>query len=141
MIPMAVLATAWATSGCGKDEVRVYQAPREVPVTAVADRGGSGAAPASASGPGGSPGAATEPSERAPVPWTVPAGWEEKPASGMRVASYAVKRPDGRSADISVVALGGGSGGEQGETGEEEPSHGAVIRTHARCASGSTPGA
>jgi len=112
MIPMAVLATAWATSGCGKDEVRVYQAPREVPVTAVADRGGSGAAPASASGPGGSPGAATEPSERAPVPWTVPAGWEEKPASGMRVASYAVKRPDGRSADISVVAMGGGAGGE-----------------------------
>jgi hypothetical protein len=46
------------------------------------------------------------------VPWTVPAGWEEKPASGMRVASYAVKRPDGRSADISVVAMGGGTGGE-----------------------------
>ena len=46
------------------------------------------------------------------MPWTVPAGWEEKPASGMRVASYAVKRPDGRSADISVVAMGGGAGGE-----------------------------
>jgi hypothetical protein len=30
----------------------------------------------------------------------------------MRVASYAVKRPDGRSADISVVAMGGGAGGE-----------------------------
>jgi hypothetical protein len=42
----------------------------------------------------------------------VPAGWEEKPASGMRVASYGVKRPDGRSADISVVAMGGGAGGE-----------------------------
>jgi hypothetical protein len=30
----------------------------------------------------------------------------------MRVASYGVKRPDGRSADISVVAMGGGAGGE-----------------------------
>jgi len=30
----------------------------------------------------------------------------------MRVASYGVKRPDGRSVDISVVAMGGGAGGE-----------------------------
>lgn len=109
---MALWVSAWVGSGCGKDEVRVYQAPKDAPAIASAGQGGSGGASASPASPGGGPGPAAESSERAPVPWTVPAGWEEKPASGMRVASYAVKRPDGRSADISVVALGGGSGGE-----------------------------
>lgn len=109
---MALWASAWMASGCGKDEIRVYQSPKDTPVVAASDRGAAAAGDGAAGPSGGGTGTAAEPADRAPVPWTVPAGWEEKPASGMRVASYAVKRPDGRSADISVVALGGGSGGE-----------------------------
>jgi hypothetical protein len=80
-------------AGCGRDDIRAYQAPRDEPVVAR-------------------PAAPEEAGARPPVPWTVPDGWEERPGAGMRVASYAVKAPDGRSADISVVALEGGAGGE-----------------------------
>ena len=121
-VATAVSALAWMTAGCGKDEVRVYQAPQEAPAVAAADaRGGTpqDASVSPASGSASSRSASSRSataeagaSERPAVPWTVPAGWEEKPASGMRVASYGVKRPDGRSADISVVAMGGGAGGE-----------------------------
>jgi hypothetical protein len=112
-----VSALAWMAAGCGKDEVRVYQAPQDAAPVAAADaRGGrpqdASVSPASGSDSSRSAAAEAGASERPAVPWTVPAGWEEKPASGMRVASYAVKRPDGRSADISVVAMGGGAGGE-----------------------------
>jgi len=120
-VPMGVAALAWLAAGCGNDEVRVYQAPQDAPSVAAA----TAAAPANPAGTASPSGASagtesvasqtgvdSAASERPAVPWTVPAGWEEKPASGMRVASYAVKRPDGRSADISVVAMGGAAGGE-----------------------------
>jgi hypothetical protein len=112
-----VSALAWMAAGCGKDEVRVYQAPQEAPTVAAANPPGKTTqSPSASEVPGsaasGSAAAEAGASERPAVPWTVPAGWEEKPASGMRVASYGVKRPDGRSADISVVAMGGGAGGE-----------------------------
>ena len=112
-----VSALAWMAAGCGKDEVRVYQAPQETPTVAAANPPGKTTqSPSASEVPGsaasGSAAAEAGASERPAVPWTVPAGWEEKPASGMRVASYGVKSPDGRSADISVVAMGGGAGGE-----------------------------
>ena len=112
-----VSALAWMAAGCGKDEVRVYQAPQDAAPVAAADARGvtpqdASVSPASGSASSRSAAAEAGASERPAVPWTVPAGWEEKPASGMRVASYGVKRPDGRSADISVVAMGGGAGGE-----------------------------
>ena len=119
-VVMVVSALAWMAAGCGKDEVRVYQAPQDAPPVAAANPQGKTTqnSPASeipgsaASGSSSSVGSESSASERPAVPWTVPAGWEEKPASGMRVASYGVKRPDGRSVDISVVAMGGGAGGE-----------------------------
>ena len=119
-VVMVVSALAWMAAGCGKDEVRVYQAPQDAPPVAAANPQGKTTqnSPASeipgsaASGSSSSVGSESSASERPAVPWTVPAGWEEKPASGMRVASYGVKRTDGRSVDISVVAMGGGAGGE-----------------------------
>jgi hypothetical protein len=111
---MGVVVLAGMAAGCGKDEIRVYQAPQEAPAVAAAPSRTPASKGGASSPSGGSDESAPESAagERPPVPWTVPAGWEEKPASGMRVASYAVKRPDGRSADISVVAMGGGAGGE-----------------------------
>jgi len=94
--------------GCGRDEgVRVYQAPK--------DRGGS---PTATQSPAPSPSstastasasASSSASQR--TPWTVPAGWTEKPSTGgMRIATYAVTAPDGRAVDISVVPLGAAAG-------------------------------
>ena len=119
-VVVVVSALAWMAAGCGKDEVRVYQAPQDAPPVAAANPQGGAALTSAASeipksaasGSSSSAGSESSASERPAVPWTVPAGWEEKPASGMRVASYGVKRPDGRSVDISVVAMGGGAGGE-----------------------------
>ena len=87
----ASLATAGlVAAGCGRDEVKVYEVAKERTVPAAE--------------------AAPEPSK---VPWTVPKGWSEKPtAGGMRLASYAVTTSDGRSVDISVVALGEQAGTE-----------------------------
>ena len=119
-VVMVVSALAWMAAGCGKDEVRVYQAPQDAPPVAAANPQGkttqtpsaSEVPESAASGSSSSARSESSASERPAVPWTVPAGWEEKPASGMRVASYGVKRTDGRSVDISVVAMGGGAGGE-----------------------------
>jgi hypothetical protein len=94
----AVLSLAAAVVGCKKEEIQVYQAPKDTaaPVAAVA-----------ANPPAGETGG-----ER--PPWTVPAGWAEKPreANSMRIASYGVTAADGRSADISVVPLGPVAGTE-----------------------------
>ena len=81
---------AWVVAGCERDQVQVYEAAKERTV------------------------AAPEPAqETAKVPWTVPKGWTDKPTSGgMRLASYAVTSSDGRSLDISVVALGEQAGSE-----------------------------
>ena len=119
-VVMGVSALAWMAAGCGKDEVRIYQAPQDAPPVAAANpQGGATLTPPASEIPrsatsrsSSSAGSESSASERPAVPWTVPAGWEEMPASGMRVASYGVKRPDGRSVDISVVAMGGGAGGE-----------------------------
>ncbi|MFM7213440.1 MAG: hypothetical protein ACKO3H_01010 [Verrucomicrobiota bacterium] len=95
--------------GCGRDDgVRVYQAPK--------DRGGSQTAtqspapsPSSAASTASTASSPSSPPQR--TPWTVPAGWTEKPSTGgMRIATYAVTAPDGRAVDISVVPLGAAAG-------------------------------
>lgn len=94
---VCVAAAGLLASGCERDQVQVYEVAKERTVPAAA-----------------SPSPAAEPApEAAKVPWTVPKGWSEKPtAGGMRLASYAVTVPDGRTVDISVVALGEQAGTE-----------------------------
>lgn len=46
------------------------------------------------------------PKERVPgAPWTVPAGWEQREAGGMRLARFAVRGASDASADVSVIPL------------------------------------
>ena len=49
---------------------------------------------------------------RAEVEWTLPKGWKQLPPSEMRLASFSVEGKEGLKADISIVVLGGISGGE-----------------------------
>ena len=44
--------------------------------------------------------------------WTLPAGWQEKPAGEMRVASFSAPGNNGQLVDISVVPLPGMAGGD-----------------------------
>lgn len=88
------LAALLAGSGCGPGEdakITVYRIPKETapqPTAPAADR----AAPAG-------------------VHWTAPSTWEEQPASGFRKGSYVVRRPEGKTADVSVISFPETAGG------------------------------
>jgi hypothetical protein len=88
----AVLAATALITGCGRAQVRVYDVPKAPSPAALA----AGAAPATENGAG--PGA---------IHWTLPAGWQEKPASAMRVGSFSVTGKNGQLADVSVIPLSG----------------------------------
>lgn len=107
-----VASLAGFASGCKKEEVQVYQAPKDLPPAAPsASASGSG----SDSGmPAGARSRASAESGAERPPWQVPEGWTEKPRDGqtMRIASYGVTAADGRTVDISVVPLGPVAGSE-----------------------------
>ena len=96
---LLLVAATLMLAGCKKEEVQSYSAPKD------------GSAAASAAPPKMAPGTVTVPADASPVHWTTPAGWQEQPAGGMRVGSFMVNK-DGQTGDVSIVPLGGGSGGE-----------------------------
>jgi hypothetical protein len=53
-----------------------------------------------------------EPSQGAPLQYTLPSNWEEKPLSPMRLASFRATAPNGKELDVSVVSLPGMAGGD-----------------------------
>ncbi len=53
-----------------------------------------------------------EPSQGAPLQYTRPQGWQEKPLSPMRLASFNAVAPNGKETDVSVVSLPGIAGGD-----------------------------
>ncbi len=53
-----------------------------------------------------------EPAAGAPLKYTLPAGWQEKPLTTMRLASFNAPGPNGKQADVSVVSLSGMAGGD-----------------------------
>ena len=96
--------------GCKRKEITVYQAePSDAtpaapatPLPAVATAPMPLTMPAGLSAP--------DNSALPPLKYVLPAGWTEKPASQMRVASFGVSE-NGKTADISVIPLGGAAGG------------------------------
>jgi hypothetical protein len=89
-----------ALAGCNRDEAKVYHVPKE-------------ASPPSQPAPDMTPQAA-QPEMGAPsdaaasvtqLKYRLPEGWQEKPPSEMRVASFAAPGPKGQSADVSVIPL------------------------------------
>jgi len=48
----------------------------------------------------------------APLQYKLPPGWEEKPLSTMRAASFKTVGPEGKETDVSVVTLPGTAGGD-----------------------------
>lgn len=92
------LAAALALAGCAGETIEVYSVPKEKQ-EAPAARADFAMAPA--------PPAA----QQGNLHWTAPKGWQEEPASGMRLASFAVSGQGGSKADMSVVVLPGPAGG------------------------------
>ncbi|MBM4378592.1 MAG: hypothetical protein FJ086_04720 [Deltaproteobacteria bacterium] len=90
-----------------KAEVAAPALPPDHPLT-----GAGAAAPGGASPAPGMAGAVPPPPqvpEGAGLSWTLPEGWTESRAGGMR---YATLKPPSGAAEISVVVLGGTAGGE-----------------------------
>src|ERR1051326_221046 len=75
-------------AGCQKQEITAYNAPKE------------NSGPPSTNAP-----MQAAPAVAGPLHWTTPAGWQQQPASGMRVGSFAIKKDD-QHADVSIIPLG-----------------------------------
>jgi len=88
-----------ALAGCDRNEVKVYQVPKEASAPA---------APAAAAMPPMSGEVPAQPN----LTWTLPEGWQEAPAGQMRLASFSATGEDGKKADVSIVPLGGVAGGD-----------------------------
>jgi hypothetical protein len=88
-----------AATGCGRDGVKVYH---------VSDTDTANPAPPPAAMPGGLP--APDNSSQPTLQYVLPAVWEKKPPTQMRVASFGITQ-DGKSADVSVIPMGGMAGG------------------------------
>ena len=87
-------------AGCRKDsDITVYRIPKD-----------SGGAPneSSAVPPNAAPDADSAP---ASVGWTLPAGWQEEPATGFLKGSFTVAGAGGQKAEVSVVSLPAADGG------------------------------
>jgi len=94
---------AIALAGCGRDGVKVYHVAKD----------DSAAPPPTAAMPATMPAGLPAPDNGGlpPIKYVLPAGWQEKPASQMRVASFGISE-DGKEADVSVIPLGGLAGGD-----------------------------
>lgn len=97
-------------AGCGRDDVKVYKVDSSDTVTTPPP-------PVAAAAPGAMPGAmpeglsAPDNSGLPKLKYTLPEGWKEKPLTQLRVASFDISE-NGKTADVSVIPLGGMAGGD-----------------------------
>jgi hypothetical protein len=88
-----------ALAGCSRDETKVYQVPKETAPTQSAPNMTPQAAQPDM-------GSASDAATSLPaLKYQLPEGWQEKPPSEMRVASFSAPGPNGESADVSVIPL------------------------------------
>ena len=110
VLPVLVGALALTLgTGCNRDDVAHYRVPKE----AGPPPAGMGMPPM-AMAPGGMPGgdmpAPPAPTGKGSLKWTLPKGWTQEQAGGMRFAT--LKAPVTGKLDASVVVLPGPAGGE-----------------------------
>jgi hypothetical protein len=121
-LTLLILIAALLLTGCGREEVKVYRVAKEQkqpssPAPASRDQQLPPGHPEVASSPSlppGHPEIARNSSPSPPFTWSLPANWEELPASGMRAASFSAKGKGGKVADVSLVPLSGRAGGVLG---------------------------
>ncbi len=88
-------------AGCGNSEIKTYRVAKEdnTPKISTAARDEGAAAPMVGHG-------------NVPLPrisWTLPKGWREVSAEGMRKASFEVSGPGGKIAQVMIIPLPGAS--------------------------------
>ena len=80
---LALLCLGGFLTGCGRNDIRVYNVPKEQPSLADAETGG-----------------------QPEVHWKLPEGWEEREGDQMRLARFAAKGTNGDAADVAIIPLG-----------------------------------
>ncbi len=101
-VALVVLST-----GCGRDGVKVYHVDSSDTTTPTPPPAVAPAAMPASMPDGLAPDNSGQPS----LQYTLPAGWEKKAPTQMRVASFGVSQ-DGKQADVSVIPMGGMAGGD-----------------------------
>lgn len=123
----AIALILLSVAACKKDEIQVYKVAKsaEAPAVHNHDHEGheahaeapaglpEGHPPIGAGAMGALPPEMTQMAVASPLSlaWKVPAGWTQKPASGMRRATFVVPGAAG-AAEVSVISLPGDAGGE-----------------------------
>lgn len=102
LFPFLLLALLAA---CGQEEIQVYRLAKP-----AAEEAPSAARPAAAAEPGASAEKSLSVSIRE-LQWRAPSAWRQRPASGMRRATFLVG-PKEREAELSVISLPGTAGGD-----------------------------
>jgi hypothetical protein len=102
-------------AGCNREEAKVYHVPKEEtppaqPELQTAPQPSAQPAPAATSEAAPPPADMGLPSPASAMglpqlKYQLPPGWQEKPLTEMRVASFAVSGPNGKTADVSVIPL------------------------------------
>jgi hypothetical protein len=102
----AFLILGLALAGCNRDQIKVQEVPKDSE-PAAQQPADAAATPAMPMNPhaGMDMGGAAAPSQ---IKWTLPAGWQEKALSQMRVGSFNATGKDGQSADVSIIPLPSG---------------------------------
>ena len=128
LLLISALAALSAASGCRDAKIATYRIPKETPPAAAVNaqsadpHAGLGIPPVNALPPAGAPALPGMSGNMAstPVPtatggdlaWTVPAGWQSRPASAMRKATFILTGATaGEQAELSVTAFPGDVGG------------------------------
>ncbi|MCC7375715.1 MAG: hypothetical protein IT581_13745 [Verrucomicrobiales bacterium] len=103
---LALSAALAAITGCHKEEIASYEAPKEQPLPASGSpHAGHGAPDASQNPMAGAP--------RPGLRWrTLPEGWTSNGPSGMRVATFTIASSSGATADLGVIPLPGTGGSD-----------------------------
>lgn len=110
--PSAAAIILILAAGCGRDTVKVYHVDASDDATQIPPPIATPALPTNsmpATMPAGLP--APDNSGLPPLKYVLPDGWQEKAESQMRVASFGISE-NGKTADVSVVPLGGMAGGD-----------------------------
>ncbi len=97
---LTLLVISALTSGCGQNDVKVYNVPKEQPTQ-----------PSPATMPPGHPDLAAS-SASPQFKWKTPDGWKEVPPGEVRVASFQITDKEAKQADVSVIPLPGRAGGD-----------------------------
>jgi len=107
-LPLVAAALMFLAAGCGRDTVKVYKVDSSDTVVTPPP---AAAAPAAmpATMPDGLP--VPDNSGQPKLKYTLPDGWKEKALTQMRVASFEISEA-GKTADVSVIPLGGMAGGD-----------------------------